>query len=153
MEEGSRNIFNINMAFMIAKTKKEPITIAKRGRNEKQKHFHDGGNQEEHQVCRDWSLLADLPPFVSWTLWISRSTRWGHHSLPRPPTPLILLLYNTTFQNRIYENGYHLWFTAVPNIDEEGPTGFFKSHVGKVFILLQAVKEDGFSKHILDWDR
>ena len=77
---------NIDIAFMMAKIKKEPITRAERGRNETQKQFHDGGNQEEHKVCRDWSLLVALPPFVSWTFWISRSTRWGHHSPPRPPT-------------------------------------------------------------------
>ena len=78
---------DIDISVMMSKIKKEPITRAERGRNETQKQFHDGGNQEEHKVCRDWSLLAALPPFVSWTLWISRSTRWGHHSLPTDHQP------------------------------------------------------------------
>ena len=70
---------------MMARMKKGPITRAESGRNEIKEHFHDGGiHEEEHKVCRDWSLLAALPPFVSWTIWISRSTRWGHHSVPRP---------------------------------------------------------------------
>ena len=138
---------------MMAKIKKEPITRAERGRNEIQEHFHDGGNQEEHKVCRDWSLLAALPAFVSWTLWISRSTRWGHHSPPRPPT--LSYSYSRTLRFRtesmkMFSTYDLLQYPISTRFGLQDVFTFSRALREKFLFCCQAVKESGFPINIID---